>query len=433
MKKHFGLILLLAAFTCPVFADSAYAGPSGLSAEVQVRTSLFDITCQGGGSAAEALLKELELRFEVYNRLFRFNTSQLKGPLRVRAFTDKGAYDRYVTEKLGAAREGAVYLHYNQAEKRELIVNLGSPELDRVFPHQSFIQFLRSNISYPPSWIREGFAIYFSNLKYNRELGNVEYEENLAWLETVKSLLRERREPSFQSVLLADVSGPPENFHPAAWALVSFFLNAGGNGDYFRSLTESFLLMKSEGNAAENDQIVLDRLISWTSLQKMHDDYAAYVMGRKTFNEIVDAGQQNYAAGNYDQAEVCFLEALRAKPHYAPYYYLGLIAYTQKKYDIADQYYRSAELLGADKALVQYALGVNAASAGRNNEAVQYLNNASYLSPERYRDRVAEILKKLAPPAADAPVAAPSPALPSPPAPLGLPPSSTPFAPAPGW
>ncbi|MDR3302748.1 MAG: hypothetical protein LBT01_09530 [Spirochaetaceae bacterium] len=400
MKKQFGLLIITVALTGPVFAQSAaytsaiLPGVSSFS-EVQVRTALFDITCQGGGAVAETLLRELELRFEVYNRLFRFNTAQLKAPLKVRAFADKAAYDHYVSGKLGTTRDAAVYLHYNQVDKRELIVNLGSPDIERILPHQSFIQFLRSYIPYPPAWIREGFAVYFNNLKFNKGTGLVEYEENLAWLETTKAIIREHREPSFQSVFLADLSGQPENFQPVSWALVSFFLNAGGNGDYFRSLTESFLLLKGDASAAENAQAVFDRLTGWTNLQKLHDDYTAYILGRQTFTEIVDAGQQYYAAGSYDQAEVSFLEALRNKPHYAPYYYLGLIAYSQQKYDIADQYYRSAEQLGADKALVQYALGVNAVSAGRSTEAIQCLNNAAFLSPERYRDRVADILKKL--------------------------------------
>ncbi|MDR3301938.1 MAG: hypothetical protein LBT01_05315, partial [Spirochaetaceae bacterium] len=391
MKKQVGLILLMGGVFCPVFAQDftvtdiavspLIAGPT----EVQVRSQLFDISCQGGGYAAETLLRELELRFEVYNRLFRFNAAQLKAPLKVRAFTDKTAYDNYVSLKLASTREGAVYLHYNDAAKRELIIHLNSPEADRVLPHQAFIQYLRAFIPYPPTWMREGFAIYFNTLKFNKETRELLYEENLAWLDTVKRMASERREPSFQSVLLADVNNQtPEYFHPMSWSIVSFLLNVGGGGDYFRSLTETFLLLDSTASAADNDKIALSRLTNWTTLEKMHDDYTTYISSRQTFAELIVAGQEAYGVNDFTVAETNFMEALWQKPnHYAPYYYLGLLSYATQNYDMAEQYYRSAlQFLPAnhgpdDEALIQYALGVNAASAGKTDEAVQYLNSAA--------------------------------------------------------
>ncbi|MDR2510429.1 MAG: hypothetical protein LBC77_07290 [Spirochaetaceae bacterium] len=373
--------------------------PVYVNPEVQVRNHVFDITSQGGSFDAEMLLRELESRFEVYNRLFRFNLSQLQGPLRVRAFTDKLAYDAYVSSKLGSTREGAVYLHYNQQDKRELIINRGSPEEERVLPHQAFIQFLRAFVPHPPTWMREGFAIYFNTLKFNKDTRELTYEENLAWLDTVKRISRDRREPSFESIFQSDITGQqPEYYHPISWAIISFFLNSGGNGDYFRSLTESFLLLNPNYSAADNSRIVLSRLTSWTSLASLHRDYTAYIESRFTFAELIDAGQRAYAQKNFPEADAYFLEALYQKPgHFAPYYYLGLLAYEEKNHDLADQYYRSALQFGADYALVQYAMGVNAATSGRAEEAITYLQNAGQAAPERYAERVAQIIQKITP------------------------------------
>jgi hypothetical protein len=236
MKKYVGLVLLAMAIMYPAFAQDTnsavmLSSPALISpTEVQIRTQLFDIVCQGGGYSADTLLKELDQRFEVYNRLFRFNTAKLAAPLKVRAFTDKTAYDNYVASRLGATRDGAVYLHYNDVSRRELIINLSSPEAERVLPHQAFIQFLRAFVPYPPTWMREGFAIYYNTLRFNRQTLNLDYEENLAWLDTVKTISKEHREPSLNSVFMADVNGQtPEYFHPVAWGLVSFLLNSGGN------------------------------------------------------------------------------------------------------------------------------------------------------------------------------------------------------------
>lgn len=383
--------------------DPTYVQVAPAFAEVQVRNHVFDITSQGGSYDAEMLLRELESRFEVYNKLFRFNLAQMQGPLKIRAFINKDAYDAYVTSKLGSTRDGAVYLHYNQADRRELVIHRGSAEEDRVLPHQAFIQYFRAFIPNPPTWMREGFATFFNTLKFNKETRELSYEENLAWLDDVKKLSASSGEPAFDTIFNADVTRQqPVSFSreeiAVSWAVVSFFLNSGGNGDYFRALTESFLLLKPENSASDNSKIALGRLISWTSLFAMHRDYTTYIQSRYTFAELVDAGKRAYDAKNFADAEEFFLDALYQKPgHFAPYYYLGLIAYEKKNYEVADQYYKSALQFGADYSLVQYAMGVNAATSGRSEDAVTYLKNAAEASPERYAERSKQIIQKISP------------------------------------
>jgi hypothetical protein len=74
---------------------------------------------------------------------------------------------------------------------------------------------------------------------------------------------------------------------------------------------------------------------------------------------------------------------------------LGLLAYENKNYDASDWYYHSALQFGADPGLVYYALGINAAAAGRNVDAISYLEQAGNVSPDRYRDRVNSIIIRL--------------------------------------
>ncbi|MDR0552317.1 MAG: tetratricopeptide repeat protein [Spirochaetaceae bacterium] len=388
-KKYLGIVLLTALVLVPVSAQSKVS-PTRAS----IATALFEVVSDGGSYDAETLCRELEERFEVYNRLFRFNRDSLAGPLKVVAFTDKAAYDDYIKSKLGSTRDGAVYLHYNQADKRELVVHRGSAEEQRMLPHQAFIQYLRAFIPYPPTWMREGFAIYFNTLKYDKDSRELRYEENLSWLETVKNLGNQH--PSLEQVFLADVKGAPEYFQPISWAVVSFLLNNGGSGDYFRSLTDSFKVLNAGKSAGDNAQAVLNELISFTTLQQITSDYFAYIASRKTFAELVQAGQDSYTNKNWKEAENYFLSALYQKPtHYAPYYYLGLLAYEQKDYDLAERYYRSAVQYGADAALVSYALGINAATAGRNDEAITYLQEAARVAPDRYKERADSIIIRL--------------------------------------
>jgi hypothetical protein len=368
--------------------------PSNTGITVEVRSLYFDVVSDSGSYDAETLLRELELRFEVYNRLFRFNVAALPSPLKVRSISNKAEYDRYVMERLGSTRDGAVYLHYQTPASRELIINRGSAEESRMVPHQAFIQYFRAFISQPPTWMREGFAIYFNTLKFDKAARELRYEENLSWLETVKNL--GANGPNLETVFLADLRGQPEYFQPVSWALVSFFLNAGGNNEYFRTLTESFMLLSDQRSAAENAQSVLDRLLRWTNLEQMTADYQNYINSRRTFAELVGAGQQAYSARDYVSATSYFQGAIYQKPtHYAPYYYLGLISYENHDFDNAEVYYRTALNYGADVALLNYALGVNAATANRAADAVNYLETAVATDPARYREKAEAILVRL--------------------------------------
>jgi len=125
-------------------------------------------------------------------------------------------------------------------------------------------------------------------------------------------------------------------------------------------------------------------------------DYNAYFGSKKTFTDLVDEGQRAYGSKNFCGADVLFRLALELKPvHYAPYYYLGLLAYEEKKYPEAESFYKTALDYGAEKALVQYARGVNAAAAGNKTEAAAYLQEASAADPAKYKARSDDLIKRL--------------------------------------
>jgi tetratricopeptide (TPR) repeat protein len=388
MKKYLGFLFLVFILTSALSAQETL-----LPGITLVKSRYYEIYSDGDRADAEALARELESRFIVYNRLFRFNPRNLTSPLKVRVYRNQAVYDDYVSARIGGSRAGAVYLHYNQSDRRELIIHRGSDEEKRLLPHQAFIQFLRAFIPNPPAWFREGFAIYFNTLTLNNETGALDYEENLSWLETVKLLPLETS--SLEAVLLADVRGTPEHFQSISWSLVSFFLNSGQE-DYFRTITESFMVLSSSASAVGNSEAVFRHITLWADLETLTGDYKTYMAARKTFMELIEEGRQAYAAKDPVTAELAFMSALDQKPtHHAPYYYLGLLAYEEENFNIAEHYYRSALQYGADPALIAYAMGINAAAAGQREAAVSFLEQAAAASPERYRQRAADLIARI--------------------------------------
>jgi tetratricopeptide (TPR) repeat protein len=248
-------------------------------------------------------------------------------------------------------------------------------------------------VSNPPAWIREGFAIFFSSLRFDPRADALDYVENLGWLESVKGL--GSAAPTPETVLLADIRGIPDHFQGLAWSIVSFFLNTD-NDIYSRTLTEIFMTLMPAATAPVNAEAVMRRISIRTDMETFRRDYDSYLAARKTFAELLRDGQDAYSRKDSIAAELIFQEARNQNPaHYAPYYYLGLLSYEDRMYDLAEQYYRSALQYGADSALVNFALGLNAASAGRKAEAAGYLEQAAQAAPGRYRQRADEMIARL--------------------------------------
>ncbi len=353
----------------------------------------YEVSSDGGAADASFLAGEMNLMFEVFNNLFRFDPKGVSGSFKVTAFTSENAYNDYVFSKLNSTRPGAVYLHYTNPERRELIVHRTAGVSPKVLAHQAFIQYFRGFIPNPPSWMRDGFAIFFNTLSFDKAAYTLNYEENLAWLETVKSWGADA--PAIESIMMADVDGIPNNFQPASWALTSFLLN-NDNEEYHRILFESIMLLSKNATAEENTLAITQRVNSWIDIETFKEDYNAYFAARKTFSDCIEEGRIAYNAKDPFRAEIFFLEALTIRPnHYVPYYYLGLLAYEAKKYDEAEQYYRSALQFGADQALLQYAMGLNALSADRLDDARYFLRQSSALSPERYSKKVLDLLARI--------------------------------------
>ena len=352
----------------------------------QVKTAHYEIIIPAGIS--DVYSAEMEQRFTEYNKVFRFDPALLTSPLKIRVFSDKNEYDTYVTATLGSSRAGAVYLHYRNPANRELVIHRGSAEEESLIPHQAFIQFLRAFVPDPPPWLREGFAVYFTTLKFDRNKGTLSYEENLSWLETVK-----RSAINPEAVLKSSTSFT--NIQAFSWAMVSFLMS-DKKGDYYRSLTDSLMVLSPAGSAEENTQVMYNRLVLFSPIAALSRDYNTYIAGKKTFVELVEEGQRAYGTKNYPAAEESFRKAAELRNnHYAPYYYLGLLAYENKKYTEAEDFYKKALDCGAERAMVQYARGVNAATAGKKTEAIAFLEEASAADSIKYKARSDDLIKKL--------------------------------------
>jgi len=184
-------------------------------------------------------------------------------------------------------------------------------------------------------------------------------------------------------------------FAPESWGLVQFLLT-GPDRAYSRALWDGINALAPRASLDDNSQKARKRAFSWVTDQKLAADFKSFILSLKTATDLVKDGIDLYTAGNLAGAADAFDGALALdSANSTACYYLGLIAYAQKDYTRAEDQYLKAFQLGTNAGIINYALGVNAFAAGKNTDAVKYLNFARQADAASYADRVDALLKRI--------------------------------------
>lgn len=382
-------------------ALAALCGTLSAQTTFSAASDHYRITSEVDQAQADLTAKTMEALFGVYNSYFHFDDGKMPAKLNVRVFTAKESFNLYLNKIIGTSREDFVYLHYAAPEKSELVcfVKDDAEEYATSLAHQGFIQFLKAFVSNPPLWLREGFAVFFEQVRYDAAADKAVYKENLAWLETVKGIIADKEKFAAPEALMTiSVDGfraDVQSFYPQAWALVSFLVSSDKK-DYNRLIWDSVLLLAKDATLEENSAALLARASKWVGKEKLQADFLSYVASKKTFADLVADGIKAYGEKKAAEAEASFVAAIAMNPkNYVPYYYMGLLSYGKKDYAMAEYYYKTSLTMGADAGIANYALGVNAFVDNRFEDAKSYLAEAKTSSPDKYGAKVDELLAKI--------------------------------------
>jgi tetratricopeptide (TPR) repeat protein len=360
----------------------------------------YRITSEVSQDHAARMGKNLDALFELYNSYFRFDPVKLPAKLNVRIMGSKQRYDEYMHRFVSRSRDDFTYLHYSDPTKCELVGYAEDKISFRLaLNHQAFIQFLRAFIPNPPLWMREGFAVFFENTVFDEETGKIQYQENLAWLDTLKDLASNKKGEllPIQDIMKIDADGVRSNletFYPQAWGIVSFLANTT-DINYSRLLWDSITTLQPSATLEQNESTVYDRVFKWYNERTLTGDFIKYIESRKSFRSLVEDGIDLYSRNSLEDAEKTFREAIKLDGNnFVPYYYLGLISYARKDYAAADKEYSIALEKGAQPALIYYAMGINALADNRLDDALNCLKQAGDADPA-YRQKAEDLSKRI--------------------------------------
>jgi tetratricopeptide (TPR) repeat protein len=357
----------------------------------------YEVSCDRGEARAQEIARTMEAAFALFNEQFHFDFSEPGPSLRVRVFGAKADYDAYLSGLIGETRPDFVFVSYRDPVRNELVgFERPAAELNRSLLHYGLIQFLNARVPGAPLWVAEGMAAYLESA--NLQSGRFAWQANYAWLDPLKNLLKGGTRLPITELLLVDKEQAARAinvFYPTAWGLVHF-LETSPEKRYNRLLWDSISALDPAASLADNSARAARRAFSWVNPERLQGDFEAFILGLRTYNDLIREATDLYAGARLEEAEKAFNAALELRPDSpTPFYYLGLISYQRKDYPRAAEMYGRAEGLGIEAALIQYALGVNAFAAKKYDQAAAYLRRARELDPKTYGEKADSLLKRI--------------------------------------
>jgi tetratricopeptide (TPR) repeat protein len=365
----------------------------------------YRVTTDVSQMFAEEVATKLEGAHVLFSEMYHF---QPEVTLRVTMFSEKARFDDYLRSIIDETRDDFVYLHYADRTKSELVGFVVEEErrIETSLLHQACVQFLKAVISNPPLWIREGIATYLERSVYSEESGRYHFKPNLSWLPLAKAAVAgpptadtEATESLDLRTLITmeneEIRRQMDRFYPQAWALVAFLLESE-DPEINRVFWDSLSALDPEMTVAENSARVIARAFDWYDPDLLERRYVEFVESLRGFNDLITEGMALYAEGESEQAELVFLKAMRLEPdNHVPYYYIGLINYDNGEHQTAEVLFKTALDLGAEPALTNYALGINAFAGNLYDDSATYLTVAKQSDPDAYGDKVDSLLSRI--------------------------------------
>ena len=354
----------------------------------------YQVTTDVSVEYARSIAGIMESSYYLYNQIFHFETSPPENLFRIRIFQHKRDFDAYLNTLISKQSDDYIYIHYNNPSKSEIVGYLTEKPNFRSLLHLGSIQFLKHIIPHPPFWLREGTATYVENASWNESMGTFELKPNFVWLESYKKLVRNEPSSSRMSLFeLLTMKSEDEltnspHFQQQAWGLVHYLLEVSDTKTN-RIMWDAIAALSPTATLQQNSEKVLQRAFSWSDLNELQIQIDNFLLGLNTFSESMEMGIDYYSKGYLQKAELAFLSAIEIDGgNYIPYYYLGLINYSNKDYIKAEKNYQMALSINSTNALVDYAIGVNALADKQFTKAREYLDQAKVKDPIKYAENI---------------------------------------------
>ncbi|MGL4981871.1 MAG: tetratricopeptide repeat protein [Treponemataceae bacterium] len=336
--------------------------------------------------------------YTYFNNVFHFSKEGPGFKYSVKIFNALNDYQAYVQARTDASsvpNSDAIFLRYDDNSLSELVMLKASIlNNDTKFIRQLFIQYIFGFVNEIPAWILAGFPLYFEGTQWEVGRGVFPVAGGNPWLETAKIITKDKNRFLSAMDILSAKSGsyPADQFMPQAYLLAYFFTESR-----FAHSTRLFFDGLSMLKAKVGGDTFLEYQKEWLPVNVLNETYVSFIAELRSIRDELIDGIAAYSANDTDTAILRFREALKLdEKNSIAMYYIGLSMYKQKRYEVADEWYKKA-LDGNEinPAYIYWALGTSAVADRRNEEAIEYLNKAKEENPSMFGSRVDSLLSQI--------------------------------------
>lgn len=394
------MCLLMGLFFIPIIVSQTAPGQALSMTLYQSAHYEVEADASLSGTDVEAMVHELEANYTLFSEMFTSAAQRPEGLLHVKIYADKESFNQALAGQRVYNRNNYIYLYYNDPAQNVLMIYpIENENEERAqLARHSFFSYAFDSIPTLPAWLREGLALYYESLIYEEE-GKAIVPYNHLYMDDLKKAVSEGPLNLKDLMLLTDEGGQFEKnqFEKNllySWGIVNYFMFSDNEGD--RSIIEQAVALATKENTQEqNSQTIMDFLFSRNP--GLETDFTNFLDSQMGYVEMLDAMRTAYAEKEFDRAKNYAESAAQAHPEaYVPVYYLGLIAFENKDYEMAKEQYNKALDLGAPKALIDFVLGYVYYYGDQNySEATAAFQRAKAEDATRYGQKVDMLLKNL--------------------------------------
>lgn len=399
-KKCAFVCLLMGLFFIPIIASQTVPGQAPSMTLYQSAHYEVEADASLSGTDVEAMVYELEANYTLFSEMFTLAAQRPEDLLHVKIYADKESFNQALAGQRVYNRNNYIYLYYDDPAQNVLMIYpIENENEERAqLARHSFFSYAFDSIPTLPAWLREGLALYYESLIYEED-GKAIVPYNHLYMDDLKKAVAEGPLNLKDLMMLTDEGGKFEKnqFEKNllySWGIVNYFMFSDNEAD--RGIIEQAVALATKENTQEqNSQAIMDFLFS--RKPGLETDFTNFLDSQMGYIEMLDAMRTAYAEKEFERAKSYAESAAQTHPEaYVPVYYLGLIAFENKDYEMSKEQYNKALDLGAPKALIDFVMGYVYYYGDQNySEATAAFQRAKAEDATRYGQKVDMLLKNL--------------------------------------
>ncbi len=380
--------LFIAILTKPVLAQNS----AKKSENIVIETKHYIFTCENNVEIPLSFFEKCDNNIDFYNSFFRFTDDKsLAEKMKITIFSSETKKADFIAGKLTDPSRNSAILYFN-AESRQYEIAADAATIEtNEFRYGCFYQFMENIIPGTPLWIKAGLSVYLDEEIKIFNFPDLFYNITPVKAALISDLKQKQKNNSLElsDTIIGIITGTADfslqDYLPHSWAIIEYIRTENHGLTYNKLFWDIIYLINPLNNSAENRNLVSDYFFKWTDVPSFTQEVISFINRSESIEDYYTVGKYLYDTKQFEYAEnLCNAILFDDKENSFALYMLGLIKYSDGKYDESILLYDRALKAGGESAALHYAKGISFYEAGNIKAAGESLEKAKQEMPEKY-------------------------------------------------